>query len=174
MKPSIVGISRLKQRIMRISATHDRIVNEILEQAALQVRNNAVHNVQNRAKSGKLYDWRALRKGEKADRFVKVKGQMIPVKDRKTPHRASAPGQSPAEDEGDMTKHIAYFVSKKGMERRVATIRGGYGAAKNLEFGSRGIKARPFLLPAFYKEKRKFRLELTRDVKRNIKKYSKK
>lgn len=172
MKASIIGLAGLKTKLSNIARSHEILTTDVLEKAAIKVRDNAIDNIQKRAKSGKIYDWRALKKGEKADRFVEVKGQMIPVKDRDKPHRSSAPGQAPAEDEGNMTKHIVYFLSKKGSMHKIATIRGGYGAAKNLEFGSRGIKARPFLMPAFRKERNRFRLRLTRDVRMNIKKYS--
>jgi hypothetical protein len=61
-------------------------------------------------------------------------------------HRASAPGQAPATDSGDLVRDIAHRVDSDGLGASVES-RAAQSAA--LEFGTTAMAARPFLHPAF-------------------------
>lgn len=54
-------------------------------------------------------------------------------------HRASAPGEAPASDTGDLLSHVVSDVSEVG-----ATVKHGL----HLELGTDKMKPRPFLIPA--------------------------
>jgi HK97 gp10 family phage protein len=56
-------------------------------------------------------------------------------------HRASAPGQSPAADTGDLANKIATSVDASAL---TGTVEFASGHAKMLEFGTRNIAPRPF------------------------------
>jgi HK97 gp10 family phage protein len=66
-------------------------------------------------------------------------------------HQASAPGQPPASDIGNLASHITYSTSRRGLEGRVGT-NVVYG--KFLEFGTKNMAARPWLWPAYEARKR--------------------
>jgi hypothetical protein len=59
-------------------------------------------------------------------------------------HRASAPGQPPAEDSGRLYRDINVRRLSTGRYR----VRFGAGYAGYLEFGTGRMRARPFVLPA--------------------------
>jgi HK97 gp10 family phage protein len=63
-------------------------------------------------------------------------------------HTASAPGQSPANQSGDLVKSIK--VSK---ERNKSIISISKNYAVYLEFGTSKMRPRPFIIPAFMKTK---------------------
>jgi HK97 gp10 family phage protein len=72
-------------------------------------------------------------------------------------HTASAPGQSPANQTGDLVKSIKVSKSKNK-----ATISISKNYAVFLEFGTSKMRPRPFILPAFQKTKKWFSDKLHR------------
>lgn len=66
-------------------------------------------------------------------------------------HRASAPGQPPAEDTGKLYREITVRRLKSGEYR----VRFGARYAGYLEFGTNRIAKRPFVLPAIEKAAQK-------------------
>ena len=72
--------------------------------------------------------------GEKSGRIYTRKSSV---------HQASAPGESPANDLGDLVNSISTEIGDKSAE---ITVDGG--SAAYLEFGTHDIEPRPFAMPA--------------------------
>ncbi len=61
-------------------------------------------------------------------------------------HQASAPGEAPATDSGDLARSIKV---RKGEEEGSWYVTAGTDHAIPLEFGTEKMEARPFMTPAF-------------------------
>ena len=94
----------------------------------------------------------AIQSGSKTGREYK-RGKKV--------HKASAPGESPATDTGNLVN--------SGFTRRVSPLRYlvGFSAeyAKLLELGTSRVAARPYLMPALAKERANLRRVVRRIVK---------
>lgn len=90
--------------------------------------------VQNHARESVL-------KGPKSGRSYKKPGSGVV-------HRASAPGEAPASDTGTLVRSIISEVQRAALE---VIISAGTVYAKMLEYGTRKMAARPFMLPALDK-----------------------
>jgi len=77
-------------------------------------------------------------------------------------HRASAPGEAPASDSGDLASSVAY--SMKGP--LTAEIISRLPRATYLEFGTQSIAPRPSWVPAVEKYSPKFQLRITTAIAR--------
>lgn len=100
----------------------DELVYEILkaQQAnALDMRSVAIEEVQRGERSGRIYR--------------RKKGKIV--------HKASAPGEPPKSDSGNLVAHIRGFVE----DRVTAVLEAATAYAKALEFGTRKMAARPFM-----------------------------
>jgi HK97 gp10 family phage protein len=64
-------------------------------------------------------------------------------------HQASSPGQSPANNTGELVKSISYKKTKNGSETIIDAEYAGY-----LEYGTSKMRPRPFILPAIQKLKK--------------------
>ena len=69
------------------------------------------------------------------------------------PHTASAPGDPPATDTGELKNNITMNVVKRG-QTLVGQIISGANYSEHLEFGTTKMEARPFLIPALKNNKR--------------------
>ena len=107
--------------------------NAITEEAADKMVENMKTSILSGAKSGRQYYKNGAR------------------------HTASAPGQSPANQTGDLVKSIKVSKSKNK-----ATISISKNYAVFLEFGTSKMRPRPFILPAFQKTKKWFSDKLHR------------
>jgi HK97 gp10 family phage protein len=99
--------------------------NKITEEAADKMAKEMKNSILSGAKSGKQYFKNGAR------------------------HTASAPGQPPANQTGDLVKSIK--VSK---ERNKSIISINKNYAVYLEFGTSKMRPRPFIIPAFMKTKK--------------------
>ena len=107
--------------------------NAITEEAADKMVENMKTSILSGAKSGRQYYKNGAR------------------------HTASAPGQSPANQTGDLVKSIKVSKSKNK-----ATVSISKNYAVFLEFGTSKMRPRPFILPAFQKTKKWFSDKLHR------------
>lgn len=78
--------------------------------------------------------------------FFSAGGKVIPIGTRWKPHQASAPGEAPAIDTGELAQSINIKVSDDGGTGEVGTDKkhGLY-----MEYGTSRVAARPWLKPAF-------------------------
>lgn len=94
---------------------------------------------------------------------------------RTVTHRASAPGEAPANDTGRLANSIkSYNLSRfKFAESIVVAGRGLAKYATMLEFGTAKMAARPFMFPAVERSRQWIMDRLTRAVSDGIKKSAK-
>lgn len=112
----------------------ERALELSLKGIAQLVANDAKRAVARGPKTGRVYTKRF-----KTNRQT---GRIFPTEDR-VPHQASAPGEAPATDSGKLVGSIV--ADAKGLE---AFIEARSQYAVHLEYGTRGMAARPFLRPA--------------------------
>lgn len=120
----IQGLDRLRGKFANLQGEIDREVQAGLFVVAKKIEGDAKKSILNGQKTGQIYK----------------RGNVL--------HRASAPGESPANDTGRLANSINGEVSKSAME---ATVKAGGGIvkyARMLEFGTIRIAPRPFMRPA--------------------------
>ena len=137
-----VNTNQLQKKLEKMQATINseipRAVQVGVFKAALLVRNDMIRRILKGPKSGTVYH----RKG----RGTRSKGR------GGVDHTASAPGESPANDTGNLARSINVVAGSVGMSSTaIVTVRTPYAAA--LEFGSKRIEPRPFARPAVAENK---------------------
>jgi len=118
------GLDQLERKFMDYPDQVEAGALDGLEALGLMVQNEARNSVLKGPKTGKGYKRGAIT------------------------HQASAPGQAPASDTGTLVRSILSEVHRVGME---VIISAGTFYAKMLEYGTRAMAARPFMLPALDK-----------------------
>lgn len=106
-------------------AIPDEVTRE-LAIGANDIRNTTITEMQTGPKTGKIY------------------------KKKSVTHQASAPGQYPAVDSGELLRSIMFDV--RSMEVEVGS-KAGAPYAEYLEFGTKKMKARPWLDPSVEKHR---------------------
>tara|TARA_R110001599_G_scaffold34315_1_gene109970 strand:- start:38 stop:487 length:450 start_codon:yes stop_codon:yes gene_type:complete len=101
---------------------------EVVKGGGQLIRGEAIKSIQTGAKSGVMYQ------------------KYNPRRE----HRASAPGQSPASDTGNLVSKIT--VKQKSLN--VVHVESNADYSAFLEYGTSKMEARPFMLPAFEKSKK--------------------
>tara|TARA_Y100000114_G_scaffold115597_1_gene109771 strand:- start:8835 stop:9299 length:465 start_codon:yes stop_codon:yes gene_type:complete len=127
----------VQERIKKRLLDNKKIMGVVFEASEL-VKNTAVENIARGAKSGRTY---------------------VKYNPRRT-HTASAEGQAPATDTGNLIKGISTEIVKKGktiegIVKANAKSENGANYAKFLEFGTVDMRPRPFLFPALEENRRK-------------------
>lgn len=130
---------RLMRKLNALPKEAQQEIKDAVAFSLLSVQNDARRSIQKGPNSGRVYK----------------RGNVT--------HQASAPGQPPATDSGNLVSHINHEIDK---------TRGGFSGsvgvhdlgrvpyARRLEFGGRdsrggNIKARPYLYPAYENNKKK-------------------
>lgn len=122
-------------------------LNEEVVLAGEDIRTAIITRIQRGTKSGRVYTFRGAKPGEKPTGYHKSPlGHFYPVVKRSVPHRASAPGESPASDNGDLVARIISLSQGGGVQ--VGPISGENKVPIFLEEGTRTMKARPYFAPA--------------------------
>ena len=137
MSVTLTGDKQLLANLRKFGAAADKYVADVVNGTAQNIRTTAIKSIQRGPKSGIVYD---------------------KTNPNRT-HRASAPGQAPASDTGRLTNSITAEISGKE-----ATITAGIEYAAPLEFGTRDIEPRPFMVPAMEQERPKFNARLQKIV----------
>lgn len=140
---TVKGLASLRAKV----AAHQKKVSaaqvRALKIGAVMIHSDAVKSIQKGPKTGILY-------GEL--RYVRLAnfGVAIPASKMRKLHRASAPGEAPATDTGNLVRNIGFNVDASNKSATV-TSRARYSAA--LEFGTNDgkILPRPFMNPAYVK-----------------------
>ena len=123
----------------RISKANDRVKAEVVKELEKALYFSA-QKVQREAQD-------SIRKGQKSGRIYKRGG---------VTHRASAPGEAPASDTGRLINSITAHINKISLNKLESFVVAGRGVvkyARMLEFGTAKMGARPFMLPAYLKNK---------------------
>jgi HK97 gp10 family phage protein len=101
---------------------------EVVKGGGQLIRAEAIKSIQTGAKSGVMYQMYNPRRE----------------------HRASAPGQAPASDTGNLVSKIT--VKQKSLN--VVHVESNADYSAFLEYGTSKMQARPFMFPAFEKSKK--------------------
>ena len=101
---------------------------EVVKGGGQLIRGEAIKSIQSGAKSGVMYQMYNPRRE----------------------HRASAPGQAPASDTGNLVSKI--IVKQK--TKNIVNVESNADYSAFLEYGTSKMDPRPFMLPAFEKSKK--------------------
>jgi HK97 gp10 family phage protein len=122
----LTGNKELKDTLRRLGVNADKELADAVRMTAQSIRGNAQRLIARGTKSGEVYD---------------------KTNPRRT-HRASAAGEPPASDTGRLIGSIRADVAGKEASVSANTV---YAAP--LEFGTRDIAPRPFMIPALEAER---------------------
>lgn len=138
MSIELTGITEMTERLKNASKDTIRNVEKAVTEAAVNIRGRAVKKVQQGPATGRTY------KSKVANRD----------------HTASAPGQPPMSDSGNLANSIQY-----DLQGTTAFVGSNVQYAVYLEFGTRKMEARPFLFPSLEEETPAFRKALSEVIK---------
>jgi phage gpG-like protein len=113
------GFDQTIKNLRKFGQAMDTHLQKLVENTAVRVQRTAVTSIQRGPKTGRVYK----------------RGGVT--------HRASAPGQPPATDTGDLASSVARVDGEL-----VAAVGTALGYGRDLEFGTSQMAARPWLLPA--------------------------
>lgn len=155
---SVRGVKEYLEKAGRRGTTE---LQKAIKTTALLVQGTAKKNLQQGAKSGVTY-YRIP-----GDKYMTVRAggpdgppvAFIPGggnQNLSPTHTASAPGEAPASDTGQLASSVTVEISDDGLNAKIFSDnnRVKYGAW--LEFGTRLIEPRPWLIPALYANKENF------------------
>jgi len=120
---------------------------EVVKGGGQLIRGEAIKSIQTGAKSGVMYQ------------------KYNPRRE----HRASAPGQAPASDTGNLVSKIT--VKQKSLN--VVHVESNADYSSFLEYGTSKMEARPFMFPAFEKSKKPILNAVFNRVKKKIEEFTK-
>jgi len=149
MSGRIEGLDETLKAFARLGAAGNREGAKAVAATAQKVRTHAIKSVQRGTKSGLVY--------------TRAPGQNL-----SPTHQASAPGQSPAKDTGDLVSSIK--AESKDLSGRVySDIKYAFW----LEHGTLNMEARPYLNPALMANKQYFVNRLTKAINSATEKFNK-
>jgi len=134
----VEGVSETVNNIRLFRENLGKEVAEAVLKSALAVRDDAVRSIQTKTGGGRTYRL---------------------YKPNRT-HQASAPNNAPNTDTGRLVSSIKWEVQKDAV-----IVGSGLKYARYLEFGTRNVQPRPWLIPAFEKNRNKIR-DLIQEAKR--------
>ena len=133
----------IKVSAHNIPAELERDIEKLEQELAYRIVDEARTLIDSSMPSGRLYRRGGFRRG--ASRGLRLQGGRARGAGTRI-HRASAPGQPPAEDTGKTYRDIHVRRMSKGNYR----VRFG-GASGYLEFGTSRMRERPYIIPAIQK-----------------------
>ena len=128
IKFRVTNIKKVLSQLENLDKQLEPDFQEIVKGGAQLIRGEAIKSIQTGAKSGVMYQMYNPRRE----------------------HRASAPGQAPASDTGNLVSKI--IVKQK--TRNITNVESNADYSAFLEYGTSKMEPRPFMLPAFEKSKK--------------------
>ena len=147
IKFSVKNIKKVLSQLNKLEKDMEIPFQEIVKGGGQFIRGEAIKSIQSGAKSGVMYQ------------------KYNPRRE----HRASAPGQAPASDTGNLVSKI--MVQQKDKNHVEVQSNADYSAF--LEYGTSKMEPRPFMLPAFEKSKKPIINAVFNRVKKKIEEYTK-
>lgn len=139
----VKGIKEALKSLKALEKDLQEPFREVIKGGAQLIRGEAIKSIQTGPKSGRTYE---------------------KYNPRRT-HRASAPGQAPASDTGNLVSQIQV----KSTNPDEVTVESGANYSKFLEFGTSKILPRPFLFPATERSRPKIQQAVFNKVVQTIK-----
>lgn len=127
----LIGAADLDKFLKDIKIQNKKQLGQLLAKMAFSTHAEAVKSIQMGGRSGRVYRRKSVT------------------------HQASAPGEPPKTDTGQLVRNVT-IENQGGMEYTVGSRKGAPHGFW-LEFGTRFIRPRPWLKPAFDKTIKKFR-----------------
>ena len=143
----VKGLKEAKEIFKKLEEDLQQPFREVILGGAQLIRGEAIKSIQTGPKSGRVYQ---------------------KYNPRRT-HQASAPGQAPASDTGNLVSQI--IVRPKNPDEVAVESNALYSSF--LEFGTSKMLARPFLFPATEKSRPKIAQAVFNRVKKEIQKIAK-
>ena len=143
----VTNLKKVLSQLNRLGKDMEQPFQEVVKGGAQLIRGEAIKSIQSGAKSGVMYQ------------------KYNPRRE----HRASAPGQSPASDTGNLVSKI--IVKQKSAD--VTNVESNANYSAFLEYGTSKMEPRPFMLPAFEKSKKPIINAVLNRVKQKIMEYTK-
>ena len=128
IKFNVKNLKKVLSQLENLDKQLEPDFQEIVKGGAQLIRGEAIKSIQTGAKSGIVYQMYNPRRE----------------------HRASAPGQAPASDTGNLVSKI--IVKQK--TRNITNVESNANYSAYLEYGTSKMEPRPFMLPAFEKSKK--------------------
>ena len=147
IKFRVTNLKKVLSQLENLDKQLEPDFQEIVKGGAQLIRGEAIKSIQTGAKSGVVYQMYNPRRE----------------------HRASAPGQAPASDTGNLVSKI--IVKQK--TRNITNVESNANYSAYLEYGTSKMEPRPFMLPAFEKSKKPIINAVLKRVKNKIEEYTK-
>ena len=143
----VTNLKKALSQLDRLSKDMEVPFQEVVKGGGQQIRNEAIKSIQTGSKSGIVYEKYNPRRS----------------------HRASAPGEAPASDTGNLVSKIT--VKQKSKD--IVNVESNANYSAYLEYGTSRMQPRPFMLPACEKSKKPIINAVFNRVKRKIQEYTK-
>jgi len=143
----VKNLKKVLSQLNRLQKDMEVPFQEIVKGGGQLIRGEAIKSIQTGSKSGVMYQMYNPRRE----------------------HRASAPGESPASDTGNLVSKI--IVKQKSKD--ITSVESNADYSAYLEYGTSKMEARPFMLPAFEKSKKPIINAVFKRVKNKIEEYTK-
>jgi len=117
------NINKVLASFKKLNVTMLPDLQDVIKGGAQTIRTEAINLIQKGAKSGKVYK------------------RYNPSRT----HTASAPGQAPASDTGNLVRNIKVVQ----VNQDVTQVKSEARYSKELEYGTSKMRARPFMFPAY-------------------------
>ena len=147
IKFRVTNLKKVLSQLENLDKQLEPDFQEIVKGGAQLIRGEAIKSIQTGAKSGVVYQMYNPRRE----------------------HRASAPGQAPASDTGNLVSKI--IVRQK--TKNITNVESNADYSAFLEYGTSKMEPRPFMLPAFEKSKKPIINAVFKRVKNKIEEYTK-
>ena len=147
IKFKVSNLKKVLSQMDKLEKDMEIPFQEIVKGGGQLIRGEAIKSIQSGGKSGVMYQ------------------KYNPRRE----HRASAPGQAPASDTGNLVSKI--IVKQK--TKNVVNVESNADYSAFLEYGTSKMEARPFMLPAFEKSKKPIINAVFKRVKNKIEEYTK-
>jgi len=144
---TVKNLKKAMAQLQNLSKDIEPDFQEVVKGGAQVIRGEAIKSIQTGAKSGIVYE---------------------KYNPRRT-HRASAPGQAPASDTGNLVSKIRV----KQKDKNTTQVESGADYSAFLEYGTSKMLPRPFLFPAFEKSRGKIAKAVFERVKTAINRIAK-
>jgi len=143
----VKNLKKVLSQLNRLQKDMEVPFQEIVKGGGQLIRGEAIKSIQTGSKSGVMYQMYNPRRE----------------------HRASAPGEAPASDTGNLVSKI--IVKQKSKD--ITSVESNADYSAYLEYGTSKMEARPFMLPAFEKSKKPIINAVFKRVKNKIEEYTK-